>query len=49
MTSDWSGLTPFYNIPIVGKNRLKREIMPTILPMLDPICLFRGKIMRDFK
>ena len=49
MTSDLNGLTPFYNISIDGKNRLKREMIPTIARMLDPICLFRGKLMRDFK
>ena len=38
-----------YNISIDGKNRLKREMIPTIALMRDPICLFRGKLMRDFK
>ena len=49
MTSDLNGLTPSYNISIDGKKRLKREMMPTIALMLDPICLFRGKLIRDFK
>ena len=38
-----------YNISIDGKNRLMRKMIPTIALMLDPICLFRGKLMRDFK
>ena len=49
MTSDLNGLTPFYNISTDGKNRLKQETMPTIPLMLDPIYLFHGKLMRDFK
>ena len=50
MTSDSNGLTPFYNISIDGKNRLKaEEMIPTIALMLDPICLFCGKLMRGLQ
>ena len=46
---DLNGLTPFYNISIDGKNQLKCKMIPTIALMLNPICLFRSKLMRDFK